>query len=314
MVRTAVRSGWTLALVVATGIVTSCQGEGSVETAIEPIGTVELDGAVLRYVVEGEGEPCLVIGSATYYPRTFSERFRRHFKCAFLDTRAFEPGAQHGASGRYDLEASLEDVDRMRQALGWDRVAVVGHSMHGMMALDYARRYPEHVTRVVAIGAPPVVGEQLTAAIESLWAEQASEERKSAHAENWQRTTAEAISQLEPSDQVIATYVTNGAMYWADPHYDATWLWDGVEINVPLLNEFFPLLEAFDLEAAAREVTAPVFIALGRHDYVVPFTAWTDRWEGFASPTFELFDHSGHTPQLEEPEEFDRRLEEWLSS
>jgi pimeloyl-ACP methyl ester carboxylesterase len=32
----------------------------------------------------------------------------------------------------------------------------MGHSMHGMMALEYTRRFPERVAGVVMIGSPPV--------------------------------------------------------------------------------------------------------------------------------------------------------------
>jgi len=36
-------------------------------------GIVDVDGARLRYYIEGRGPACLVIGSSVFYPRTFSQ-------------------------------------------------------------------------------------------------------------------------------------------------------------------------------------------------------------------------------------------------
>lgn len=44
-------------------------------------GIVERPGATLAYVIEGEGRPCIIIGSRLYYPRVFSERFKKEFMC-----------------------------------------------------------------------------------------------------------------------------------------------------------------------------------------------------------------------------------------
>ena len=43
------------------------------------------------------------------------------------------------------------DADALRQALGFDRWAVLGHSFGGMVALEYALRYPESLSHLVLI-------------------------------------------------------------------------------------------------------------------------------------------------------------------
>ena len=52
---------------------------------------ISVNGTKLSYVIEGSGIPCLVIGSAIYYPRTFSQQLRKHFKFIFTDERGFVP-------------------------------------------------------------------------------------------------------------------------------------------------------------------------------------------------------------------------------
>jgi proline iminopeptidase len=48
-------------------------------------GIVQVDGAGLRYRIEGHGPPCLVVGSSVCYPRVFSQRLREHLRLVFAD-------------------------------------------------------------------------------------------------------------------------------------------------------------------------------------------------------------------------------------
>ena len=58
---------------------------------IAKAGVVEADGFKLRYCIEGEGVPAIVIGCAIYYPRIFSQNLRKHLRMVFLDHRGFTP-------------------------------------------------------------------------------------------------------------------------------------------------------------------------------------------------------------------------------
>ncbi|KPK55807.1 MAG: hypothetical protein AMS21_13230, partial [Gemmatimonas sp. SG8_38_2] len=58
--------------------------------------------------------------------------------------------------------------------------------------------------------------------------------------------------------------------------------------------------------------TSPIFLAMGPYDYVVPHILWDDQLEKLENVSYHLFEKSGHTPQLEEPELFDEKLIEWF--
>ena len=69
------------------------------------------------------------------------------------------------------------------------------------------------------------------------------------------------------------------------------------------------------LAAAARRVGAPypVFLALGRYDFVVaPPSAWDALRPQFHDLTVRVFERSGHTPQYEEAARFDAELVRWM--
>ena len=43
-------------------------------------GIIDAGGFKLRYRIEGAGIPAIVIGSARYYPRVFSQHLREHLR------------------------------------------------------------------------------------------------------------------------------------------------------------------------------------------------------------------------------------------
>jgi len=43
----------------------------------------------IRYVIEGQGQPAIVIGSSLYYPKSFSQNLCEHLRIAFIDWLGF---------------------------------------------------------------------------------------------------------------------------------------------------------------------------------------------------------------------------------
>ena len=63
----------------------------------------------------------------------------------------------NGRSGRPPIEtltlAQLaDDADALRSHLGYEKVAVLGHSYGGCLALQYALRHPRHVSHLLLVG------------------------------------------------------------------------------------------------------------------------------------------------------------------
>ena len=284
-------------------------------------GTISVEGARLQYVVEGSGTPCLVIGSATYYPRTFSQQLRNHLELHFVDARHFasaDPSdAAHAAyaADQVTFSTYADDIERVRQALGLGKVPIIGHSIHGIIVLEYARRYPQHVSGVGVLASPPAGMDELVPATQQFWQTDASPERKAALARNWEATPLEVVNALPPGDAFIRTYVLNGPKYWHDAAYDCSALWAGVTLDMPLTTHLFgPMFAHYDLAQGPGELSMPIFLGLGRYDYVVPYALWDKQKSALLNVTYHLFERSGHTPQFEEPTVFDQQLTAWLKS
>jgi proline iminopeptidase len=85
---------------------------------------------------------------------------------------------------------------------------------------------------------------------------------------------------------------------------------------MPILDHLWG--EAFrdiDIARGLDRLDVPVFLGLGRYDYLVaPYATWAAYREHFKDLTVRVFENSGHTPQFEESALFDAELMQWLST
>ena len=272
-------------------------------------GDINVPGSRLHYVIEGTGRPCLVIGSSVYYPRTFSKSLRKHLKLIFVDMRWFAPITK--PLPIYSLATVVDDIDKVRQTLKLDKPIIMGHSIHGTIALEYARRHRENVSGVVTIGSPVLMtSDRYDASAEEIW-KTASQDRQKLQNENWHNLPdLNKHAELQPD---VENYLAMAPKYWFNPRYNARWLWKGMTIHSNLLHHLYnDVFKNYDMFGNEQSVPVPTFSATGLYDYVIPHTSWVEH-QDIPSLTVSVFHKSGHTPQLEEPELFDQHLLHWLN-
>lgn len=273
----------------------------------EETGTVAVDGAVLPYRIVGDGRPCIVYGSTVLYGNTYSQRFASEFRCAHLDGRGFVPGAGRRGDVPNGIAEATEDIEALRTHLGWDRVAVMGNSAMGLVALAYAARYPEHVSHAVSVAGPPSIPFASDSA-QAYRDRMMSAGRMAQHEENWGRMDSLAVA--HHSRGFIPGYLANAALYWADSTYDATAIFEGVSVNDTLFNDL--QRTPFTWDSVVPAVDVPTFVALGEHDYVVSPNVWLGVQTPFTNLTLHVFEGAGHWPHLEVPAAFDDALLAWM--
>ncbi|MDX2445455.1 MAG: alpha/beta hydrolase [Bacteroidales bacterium] len=273
-------------------------------------GSIEIDGFKLDYSVEGEGIPCLVIGSSVYYPRTFSDNLRKHLKMYFVDLRWF--GRNDGTVDRQNMtiQSISQDIEQIRSALKLDTFIIMGHSIHGTIAMEYARQYPKHVSHCVLIGSPNIYNnEEYDKGTEEIW-KTASQKRQELQNQNWEKIKEMGI--LSGAEQVVENYIAMAPKYWFNPRYDARWLWKDMTIDADIINYLYgTVYRDYNMFQKTPTVPVPTFVALGKYDYVIPLPLWKNQ-SNINNLTIHVFEKSGHTAQLEEPELFDKAIQNWL--
>ncbi len=282
-----------------------------VETKEEGEKPLNIEGAILTYSVDGTGIPCVFFtGGENIGLNLLSNELKKYIKFIHADPKDVTKENVKSLT----LDTILEDIDKIRIALGVDKIAVMGHSMFSVIPPAYALKYPEHASHLIISGGMPSISEKSDKASNEYWEKEASEERKEIHRRNREALTEEVMSKLSPSEAFIQNYITNTPRFFYDPEHDLSKLWEGVEINIDFVNRYWELIYGLDNTDKFHLIKAPVIVFSGRYDFWAPYYLWDDVKDLIPNVTFVLFDNAGHNPMFEIPEEFDKKLIDWIES
>lgn len=266
---------------------------------------VAVKGADLHYTTRGLGPVFLVLSGVgtKLYELQMPERLSDSFQLVFVDLRG--SGRSTGEPSDLTFDVLAEDLEAVRADLGAERVAVLGHSILGALAIEYGRRCPGSVSHVITVGAAPRGDMAWLAAQAAAFFEQdASEERKQILRDN--------LAGMPPGRTGL---LAETPKRFFDPRFDAAPLFAEAVYRPAFFEHLLgPLTRGWDVTAGAGSLRVPLFLAHGRCDYTVPHFLWDGIVGTLPDATFRLFERSGHQPFFEEPEEFVPALTEWMDS
>jgi proline iminopeptidase len=297
------------ALALALTVVLGCSESPPNEAGGREEGVVAIEDGELRWIAEGAGPVLLVVGSTDLYPAMFSENLREHFRLVFLDGRHFARGysPEGEALEALTLEDWVDDVEVARTELGLGEITILGHSIHGQIALRYAEKYPESLRRLILVGPVAFFGPERDEAIAAFWDEVANEDRKATLEER--QMVLDSILPTVPRPRRFAVqYAHEAPLYWADPHYDPSPLLGELETTPAWGRLTRTVPDRSTLEERLQSIDVPTLLVLGRLDFSIPHPLWEDLIEGIGTIEYELMTEDSHNPQTENAEDFDAIL------
>src|SRR4029453_2167342 len=119
---------------------------------VRPGTTMLIRDVSLFIKVVGRGDPLLLMHGGPGADHTTMLAFRRladRFTLVFYDHRG--NGRSTGAPSSMTWENLTADAAALRQRLGFERWAVLGHSFGGHVALEYALRYPDRLSHLILL-------------------------------------------------------------------------------------------------------------------------------------------------------------------
>lgn len=268
----------------------------------------EFDGFHLTTATSpGRGDPTLVIGSSKYYPRTFGLEVCVVLKHTHIDTRWFTPDDPKHTEEDFTLDKIMQDIDAVRRDMGYDRILLIGHSIHAFMAMEYAKRFPDKITHLVLIGCSPIIGEKLQIESDKYFEKYASNERKAAFSANM-----ELLKQKSNPTFVDLMLASTPKLFY-DYNFDASSLWEGVQVNTigtkVVLEKMFV---DYDVAKAFESMRCPVFIASGEYDFANPSYLWDPYVERYMHLRAWAFYKTGNHPHFEDDLSFWCDILEWV--
>src|SRR4051812_18695011 len=117
-------------------------------------GFAAVNNARIWYGIAGEGPPVVLVHGMTLDHRMWDDQFAAlaaYHRVLRYDLRGFGLSAIPDAPYRH-----VDDLAALLAHVGMERAAVVGLSLGGMIAVDFALTYPEMVSALIPVD--PVIG------------------------------------------------------------------------------------------------------------------------------------------------------------
>ncbi len=284
-------------------------------TVAQTSGVLTINGIPHPYLSEGTGLTCIVTGLAPSYPPLFSDRLKQRIRFVYVDFKDSWNAESPRDVEKVTMDSLVDEIDQIRSALGLEKVCVFGHSAPGLVALEYALRHPDRVDHAILVSVEPYFTPAWLKKREAFWETDAASERKAVLEQNRKRLPDDLLRTLSPRDAFALRYVRNGPKYFYDPSYDLYWAFAGKQFSAEMLNHYLKaILAEYDPRPRLASNSVPIFLALGRYDYNIPYHEWDSARRTTPHLTSQLFERSGHFPMLEESTRFDDELIRWLEA
>lgn len=263
---------------------------------------VDLDGVRLHASVQGEG-PALYahhgapgLGTHATPKRAFAPLADR-FRIVTFDARG--SGASD-AVPPFSHAQWVADLDALRAHFGDERIVLTGGSYGGYIALEYVLAHPERVSQLIL---------RDTAASHRFEAE--ARRNALARAHEFPDIDEALLDRLfggrvESDEDFARAFAAIAPLYDAshDPAASEARVRSATFRSATHNAAFAREVPSYDLRGRLGEIAVPTLIVVGRHDWITPVAASQELADGIAGSELVIFEHSGHSPQLEENERF----------
>ena len=208
----------------------------------------------------------------------------------------------HDAS-LWTAELYVEEVGAVREALGLERVHVLGHSWGGMLGMQYAATRPDGLVSLVVQSSPPSVPAWM-GDLAQLRAELPRE------VDETLRKHEEAGTFTDPEYEEAVMVFYKRHLCRVDPWPD--WLVDCFAIleanpevyqhmNGPSEFHVIGTIKDWDVTPQLGRIQVPTLLFCGRHDEVTPASVEAAH-RAIPGSEFVVLEESSHMAQAEEPE------------
>lgn len=122
-------------------------------------GHLAADGGRLFIRSIGKGWPVVVVHGGPDFDHRYllpeMDRLADDFHLVYYDQRGRGRSSDGVVPEDVSIASEVEDLERVRRHLALDRVAVLGHSWGGVLAMEYAIRHPDRVSHLILMNTAP---------------------------------------------------------------------------------------------------------------------------------------------------------------
>ena len=229
----------------------------------------------------------------------------------WLDPRGTDGSTAPADADSYKLGHYAADIEAVCRALGLDRVALLGFSHGGMVAMRHAIDHPERLTKLILLDTAPVLDEV------SLQRVSTAMDRR--QGEPWYPE----VRRLIDADQVAATDAQAMAdllailpMYfhrWDDVAQQFVDELGGASMHARVGTSWAQEQPTMDLRAELAQIRTPTLVVVGEDDFICDLTAAREMADSIPGARLEVIAEAGHFPWVEQPAAFREAVDDFLT-
>jgi pimeloyl-ACP methyl ester carboxylesterase len=272
---------------------------------------IEIHGHRVGYRIAGSGPVIVLIhgmagSSATWL--SVMPALAEHFTVVAPDLVGH--GESEKPRGDYSLGAFASGVRDLLLALGLERATLVGQSLGGGVAMQFAYQFPERCERLVLVSSGGL-GEEVNLLLRLL-ALPGAELVLPLACTNW----------VHDAGVRVADWLAHIGLH-VDPHVAEIWQSYGSLADAQTRTAFVHTLRSV-IDVSGQRVSAadrlylaadvPTLIIWGDHDTIIPVDQGRATHEAIPTSRLEIFEGAGHFPHCEQPDRFYTVLTEFMNS
>lgn len=260
--------------------------------------TTPIRGVSLFVKVIGQGYPLLLMHGGPGADHSTLLPFRPcadHFTLVFYDHRC--NGRSDGAVvSSMTWENLTADAETLRQTLGFDKWAVLGHSFGGMVALEYALRYPQSLSHLLLMDTCGDIR----------WVQQNAPEilAKRGYSSGAVKTARRFFNGEIAPNEIVPAMLKFGRAYYHNPSplllaHEVVLALRIKRRPEALIFGFNQLLKGWTVMDRLSEIKVPTLVLAGRHDFQFPPEHQALLADGISNAQLELIECAGHNAPME---------------
>jgi proline iminopeptidase len=271
-----------------------------------------VNGTELYYETVGEGRPLLLMHGGlgfdhTYFRPSHDQLAERGFTVIYYDHRGNGRSQRPADWSGVSHATWAADADALRQHLGYDTITLLGQSYGGVLALEYALRYQQHLDGLIlsctlaALDYPEVI-------------------EVNARERGTPEEVAEFLGALanpsDSDDELRALFTKYFKWYFHrwDPEAGAAGLAKTHFSGPAFQHAFTQCMPHYNVVDRLQNITVPTLVLAGRHDWIAP-PAQAERIAAHIDGAgLFIFGNSGHMPHDEEPALYQVVVGGWLAT
>ncbi len=280
-------------------------------------GYVEVTGGRLYYQTFGQGDPIIMLhggpGMDQNYLLPQMLELAKENKITFYDQRGSGKSLVSELNTKMiNVGQFVEDLEDLRKHLGYDRFTLIGHSWGGRLAMEYAIRHPESLSKLILLNPTPATynGQAAFAyevtkrvhpfknKIKPLFEYKEFTKLSTTEISSlYRRFFSAYCHQHNDSDKLSLTF---------DKHSAAS----GLKV-MEIMSQSSWLQKDFDLTPQLSKLEVPTLILHGATD---PIPVWTaeEIKNAILNANLVVLKNCGHFPYVEQPTQFFNEIRKFL--